>query len=179
MRTRFVVVGLAAAALIGGAAVIHAQRPVGPGQLGPGRPEAAIGQRFGRGGPGAGPMRGGRGFGPMRGGPGMGPEFGRGVPGGFFRIPDLTTEQRDRIRDITDEARKASDGVMENVRAAEKDLHLAVLADTRDAAKVAELGAKVSALRQQIFDAHLKTQLAIADVLTAEQRQALRDRPRR
>lgn len=110
-------------------------------------------------------------------GPGGRGPLGRGGPFGIgFAGLNLTEEQRSKVSDIQRAARAEAASVEEELRTTERSLHRELFADTRDAAKIADLSAKVSTLRRQLAEAHVRTSTAISDVLTAEQRASIRDR---
>jgi Spy/CpxP family protein refolding chaperone len=92
---------------------------------------------------------------------------------------NLTAEQRSKIADVQRAAREQSAPVEAELRTTERSLHRELFADSRDSAKIAGLSAKVSTLRQQLADAHVRTSTAISDVLTAEQRASIREREAR
>jgi len=172
-----VLTGVSVAVLLG-VATVDAQRPMRAQARG----QAGIDQRGAGPGFQLGPMgRGAQGRGwaaaPRgRGGPGGGPGLGRGL--GFGAGLELTDEQREAIQDLHVAARDESAETVDALQTAERALHRAVFADERDEAEVAELTSQVAALRQQLADARLKTQLAVADLLTAEQKELVRTRPR-
>lgn len=175
-RFTLLLTGVSVAVLLG-IATVDAQRPpraqarnpagiaqpgAGPGfQLGP----------MGRGARGRGWAAAPRG----RGGPGGGPGLGRGR--GLGAGLELTDEQRNAIQDLHLAARDESAEAADALQSAQHALHRAVFADERDDAEVAELTGQVAALRQQLADARLKTQMAVADLLTAEQKELMRTRP--
>lgn len=129
-----------------------------PGQqLGPGQQR---GQRAGRGGQRAGR---GRGAGPAR----------RGAGGGLAAL-DLTDDQRATITGLQSTARDQAAPLQDELTFARKTLHRALFADTRDDAQIANLVDQVAALEQQLADLKVQGATAVADVLTAEQRETMR-----
>lgn len=111
-------------------------------------------------------------------GPGHGPRFGHGpgdrLGGGFMaemiaeRL-DLSSEQRDQIRDIRESYRDQTEALMDSVRAARLELHDSIHAELFDesavraaAARVGEVEADLAVVRAQIAN-------DIRQVLTPEQ----------
>jgi Spy/CpxP family protein refolding chaperone len=175
MRRLIILSSSVAVAALLGITVLDAQRPRGGDPAGR---QAAVDQRGDRQGPAS--MRGGRGdrgrmAGPAgqagrRGGPAFGPGLRLG-PG-----LELTDEQREAVQAAERSARDASAPVADELQVARRALHRAVFADTRDDAAVGELAAKVAALENQLAALHLTSQVALADLLTDEQKQAVRTR---
>jgi Spy/CpxP family protein refolding chaperone len=118
----------------------------------------------------AGPQsRGGRGM-PGRGmGPGAPDRIGPGLAG-----LDLSEEQRTKIAAIHKAARGQTTQIEDELRNARTALHREIYSDARDSARVAELSAKIATTQTQLMQLHVKTEASVADVLTAEQRAALR-----
>jgi Spy/CpxP family protein refolding chaperone len=151
----------------GGPPAVQGPPPAGAGQIGPGR---------GRGqgqGPGMGhqPAPQGAQGGPMMGrGRAMGPQ---GRDGGFAGL-DLTADQRGKVNELTRAGRDQSAPLEDELEFTRKTLHREVFADKRDAAKIATLATKAASLEKQLADLNVKTMTAVADVLTAEQRETMR-----
>lgn len=164
--------GVAAALVMGvGVVALDAQRGRGgDGQARPAIEQAQRGQRgpaFGRNG------RFGRGQdGPIAGRRGP----GRGGPAGFGPGLELTEDQQATLQDLRVSARDQSAPIADELRTAKNALHRAVYADESDNAAVSELAAKVASLEQQLAALHLANEQAIADVLTAEQKEIVRTR---
>jgi Spy/CpxP family protein refolding chaperone len=148
----------AALALSVGAASLLAQ---GPGQRsgGPGR---GPGGSMGPGGPG-----------PGRPGPGGPGGFG-GPPGIFARVQqlDLTDAQREQLRTLAEEGRQGGDPAA-GVRAAEQQLHAAVLADTPDLNAIQTLKATLAAGHAAELEHRVAMMQKVAQILTSAQRQEL------
>jgi len=126
----------------------------GPGQgFGRGRGEA------GSGAPGA--------RGP--GGPG-----GPGILAGVHHL-DLTDAQREQLRAIMEEGRKAGTPG-ENVRAAEQKLHAAILSDAPDLAAIATLKAALNNAHAAGLERRVEMLQRVAQLLTPAQRQQLAQR---
>jgi Spy/CpxP family protein refolding chaperone len=156
MRTRIIVLGSTALAVLFAVAAVDAQR----GRMGPG---------IGPGGQGRGGMMGPAGSGQ----PGRG--FGRGGPmAPLDRLLDLTDDQRGRVEDITRTARDQSAPLADELEFVRETLHRELFADKPSNAKIAELSGKIANLQRDLQDIHVKSQIAVADVLTAEQRQTMR-----
>jgi len=155
------------------------QNPPAQGQVVPGRPGQAPGQIQGQGmGPGQ-PMnpppgqpqgRGGRG----RGGVGPQAPAGPGSPVGELAGLDLTADQRGTIEQLQRGARDQGAPFSDELQFTQKTLHRELFADKRDAARIASLQTKISGLEKQLADLRIKTAMAVADVLTAEQRETMR-----
>lgn len=139
-------------------AALEAQRPGGPGRGGPG-------PGVGAPGPGAG------------GGQRMGRGAGR-RPGlrlmAMGRQLDLTEEQRSAIRGIREGMRAEVAPMAKALRATAQELRAARQATPADAAKVSELRAKATSLRQQLGEIRAKMRPSVIDVLTPEQKEKLR-----
>ena len=112
------------------------------------------------------------------GGPGRGPG-GRGVPGpgaaGIFALVnrlDLTDAQREEIRALAETGRESGDPGAA-IRAAEQQLHAAVLADTPDPQAIDGLKAALNAAHAAELDHRVEMMRKIAQILTPAQRQQL------
>lgn len=135
------------------------QRPAGPGQMGPDQlgPAPAPGQRGrGRGGPG---------------GAGSSGPFREGMLGNRL---DLTAEQRASIDALQRTARDQAAAAQDELDLTRRTLHREIFADKRDNARIASLATKAAALEKQLADLRLKTETAIADLLTPAQRETMR-----
>ena len=115
----------------------------------------------------------GRGPGGLR---GMGP--GGPGPGGPGAMPmlrglDLSDAQREQIRTITEAER--STGRQSKVGELQKELQLAILADTPDASKIDALKGAIGAATVEALAARIEIESRIAQVLTPEQRAQARD----
>jgi Spy/CpxP family protein refolding chaperone len=142
--------------------------PRGPlGPAGPGQMRRAGPGQMGRGG------RGMMGFGGPPAGIGGRRGGGSGVGGGLAAL-DLTEAQRATITDLHRDSRDRAIPLQDELASARKALHRAVFADTRDAAHIASLTTKIASLEKQLTDLHVKTATAVADALTAEQRETIR-----
>ena len=115
----------------------------------------------------------GRGQRPGR--PDLGPGFGRGGPGGFARMADLTDEQKTQVQAILEEDRASREGPPASMTL-RRQLDAEILADSPDEQKI-------DTLRQQLVQAHgeelahqIALQRKIAQVLTPEQRTTVRER---
>jgi Spy/CpxP family protein refolding chaperone len=118
-------------------------------------------------------MMGGRGMG-MGMGPGMGP--GMGMMGGMgpYGMLDLTTDQRNKINKIHDEARRKNWdtlGKMQDEQAKLRDLYAA---DKRDPKAISAVVASVQALERQILEVMLDAHNRMDAVLTDAQREQLK-----
>jgi len=152
------------------------QNPPAQGQAAPGRGGQA--QGIGPGQPmppgampaqGRGTMAGrGRGAGPQ--GPTVGPGSGLENLAGL----DLTADQRRTIDQLNRANRDQGAPFADELQFTQKTLHRELFADKRDAGKIANLQTKISGLEKQLADLRIKTAMAMADVLTAEQRETMR-----
>ncbi|MCC7007374.1 MAG: Spy/CpxP family protein refolding chaperone [Acidobacteria bacterium] len=159
MRTHLVTIGAASLIALSVAVTVDAQRAGGPRRGGgPPAPEAsapaqAVPDRVpdGRGG------------------------AGRGGPAGFAgpRL-NLTDDQQKTISAIVRKSRDEVAPLTDELVLARRNLHRELFADSRDNGKVSSLAARVATLEKQILDARVKSDAAIADVLTPEQRQTAR-----
>jgi len=149
------------------------QGGVGPGR-GPGQGQvqgAGPGQQMNQGvaqGQGRAAMGRGRGMGPQ--GPGAGP----GSPANELAGLNLTPDQRGTIEQLNRSTRDQGAPFQDELQFAQKTLHRELFADKRDAAKIASLQTKISALEKQLADLRIKTAMAVSDVLTAQQRETMR-----
>ena len=113
-----------------------------------------------------------------RGGPGgpMGPG-GFGGRGGFamLRALDLTDAQREQIRTITRQQRDATDSPQQKLSTLQKQLHLAILADSPDTQKIDELKTAIAAAAGEELTSRIDIESRIAQVLTPEQRTKARE----
>jgi len=127
------------------------------------------------GGYGAGMMGYGAGPGMMHGyGMGMGMGPGAMMPGGWAGSLDLTDDQRTKINQIQDQARKrlwALMGSMMDQQATLRDLYQA---PKRDDAAIDETHKAIGALRQKMTDASLDARKRVEAVLTRKQLDKLR-----
>jgi Spy/CpxP family protein refolding chaperone len=159
--------GVAVVAVLG-VAVVEAQRPGRNAAAG----QAQVGPRGGARGPAFAQGRGGMQAGRRGGGPGF---MGAGIAGGL----DLTEAQRDALVDLQRGTRDQSAALADELTTARHALHRAIFADARNDAEVADLAAKVGTLEQQLQAIRLKSEIATADLLTAEQKEIVRTRPAR
>ena len=128
-----IVAATAGLAIVAGAVVVDAHRERGDRAAFNGdqaRLARGLGWQGGRG-PGGGVQGPGRG-GPGRGGPGR---FG----GPMLEALDLSDDQRAKIQEIQRSTREAGGPVMEELATAQRALHLATFADSRDDGEIAKL----------------------------------------
>ena len=111
---------------------------------------------------------------PPQGHPGP-PGGGRG--GGFpiFRELNLSDAQREQIRSITLAQRGNPDSPQSKLADLNKQLHLAILADTPDTQKIEELKTSIATASAEALTARIDVQTRIAQVLTPEQRDQARE----
>lgn len=153
----------------------QAQGRLGPGRgLGRGRALGPAQRSFGRG-----PGMAGRGAQAPRGPQaGRGGPFGRG-PGAGLRALALTDDQRTKVTDLHRAERDQAAPIHDELDVARNALHRALFADNRDAGGISNLSATIATLEKQLADLHVQTATAVADVLTAEQRETMRLRHER
>jgi periplasmic protein CpxP/Spy len=112
----------------------------------------------------------GMGMGPGRpGGPG-----GAG-PSGMLRGVQLTDAQRDQIRSIHQEARSSAAEPGKGIQL-QRELRLALLADTPDQQKVASLKQAIATAQTEGLARRIEVQGRVAQILTPEQRAQVRQR---
>jgi periplasmic protein CpxP/Spy len=110
------------------------------------------------------------------GGPaGRGGFGGRGGPFPMLRQLGLTDAQREQIRTITQQQRGAAGSPERKVADLNKQLHLAILAETPDSQKIDELKTSIAGAMAEELAARIDVQTRIAQVLTPEQRAQARD----
>ena len=155
-------------AIVAGAVVVDAHRERGDRIASTGD-QARVSRAFGWQG-GRGPAGGVQG--PGRGGP------GRGGPGRFggpmLEALDLSDDQRSKIQEIQRSSREAVGQVAVELATAQRALHLATFADSRDDGEIAKLTSTIANLEKQLLDQRVKTEIEIAGVLTTEQREKVR-----
>ena len=117
-------------------------------------------------GPGRGAGRAGFG-GPM--GPG-GPGLGLSI----LRSLNLTDAQREQVRALTEERRAQAPG--RQGAELQRQLELAIFADTPDQQKIEELKTAIAATHQAELAARIDLETRVAQVLTPEQRVQARER---
>lgn len=107
-----------------------------------------------------------------RGGPGRGMA---GVPMPILRGLDLTDAQREQIRALTAERRSQGENPGRTVADLDRQLRLAVFADTPDLQKIDELKSAIAAATAEQLTARIDLESRIAQVLTPEQRARARE----
>jgi Spy/CpxP family protein refolding chaperone len=105
---------------------------------------------------------------------GMGPGRGPGGPGGLglLRGIELTDAQREQIRTIHEQMR--DEGRPAQMAELQKQLHLAILADSADTAKIEQLKQSIAAAEAAALAHRIEVQTRVAQVLTPEQRASAR-----
>jgi Spy/CpxP family protein refolding chaperone len=109
--------------------------------------------------------RGGQGPGGMRGPDGP----GRGI------LQGLTEEQRQQVKAIMDEGRDGQQGPPADAKL-RRDLEAELLADTPNDQKIEDLKQQILLAQAEGLSRHISVQKRVAQVLTAEQRAAARER---
>jgi protein CpxP len=107
--------------------------------------------------------------GPRFGGPGFGPMFA-------LRGLDLTQAQRDQLKTLAQSQREQNAPVFEKLRTLERALRTELLADAPDQGKIDQLKTDLGLAQQDALGARIAMELKVGQILTAEQRQTLRDR---
>jgi periplasmic protein CpxP/Spy len=116
-------------------------------------------------------------------GQGMGMGMGPGRPGGpggvgpigMLRGVQLTEVQREQIRAIHEEASASAAEPRQGMQL-QRELHLALLADTPDQQKIASLKQAIAEAQAQGLARRIEVQGRVAQVLTPEQRAQVRER---
>ncbi len=93
-----------------------------------------------------------------------------GLPPVLIEHLKLTDDQRSAIRGLTDQHRAAQHANMEVLAGLRQQLDAQVFADAPDAAQVKQLVAQIGAAEGQALAAQVDLRLAIARILTPEQR---------
>lgn len=132
---------------IAAAVPLAAQPPQGPGGRGPGRGGFAA-----PGGPG-----------------------GPGMPFPILRELNLTDEQREQIRTLTEQRRSQSNNPQRKVADLERSLQLALFADAPDQQKIDELKSAIAAATAEELSARIELETKLAQILTPEQRAQARE----
>ena len=107
----------------------------------------------------------------------LGPPGGGGRGGGFpiLRGLNLSDAQREQIRSIAQAQRGDASSPQSRLADLNKQLHLAILADTPDTQKIEELKTSIAAASAEALTARIDVQTRIAQVLTPEQREQARE----
>ena len=116
------------------------------------------------------PPQGGsaRGFG--RGGPGA-----PGAPVPMLRGLNLTDAQREQVRALTEQRRAQGADPRRQVADLERQLQLAVFADSPDTQKIGDLKHAIAAAAAEELTTRVELQTHIAEILTPEQRAQARE----
>ena len=109
-----------------------------------------------------------------------GPAFARqgGPPSawrGLLRGLDLTQAQRDQLRALAESEREQRVALAERLRELNQALETALFADVPDQGTIGQLKTDLSLAHQQSLEARIAAQLQVAQVLTPEQRQKVRE----
>lgn len=116
--------------------------------------------------------------GPGPGGPGMGRRGGPGGPGGFgpmlFDRLNLTTDQRDRVRQIRESHREEQQALRTRAAQAHQALRSAVTSATFDEPAVRTRAAEVAAVDTDVAVAEARIYAEIYQILTTEQQEQLK-----
>jgi periplasmic protein CpxP/Spy len=93
----------------------------------------------------------------------------------MLRALDLTEAQREQIRTITRQQREAADSPQQKLAGLQKQLHLAILAESPDTQKIDELKTAITAAASEELTSRIDVETRIAQVLTPEQRTKARE----
>jgi Spy/CpxP family protein refolding chaperone len=168
-----------AAGLMLAASTVGAHNPAAGRGGGGGCPGAGMGMM----GPGAGMMGGmGMGSGAMGpgmgmgtgGGMGMGPGMMGGMGAGPFAMLNLSPEQRTKVNAIQDSVRKQHWGLQGKINDEEARLRDLYLVEQPDPKRVGQAYDTIFDLRRQMIEAQVQAQNDMRNVLTAEQRNQIR-----
>ena len=116
---------------------------------------------------------------PPQGGAGRG--FGRGGPGApgaplpMLRELNLTDAQRQQVRALTEQRRAGGDDPRRKIADLERQLQVAVFADSPDTQKIGDLKTAIAAAAAEALTARIELQSHIAEILTPEQRAQARE----
>jgi len=107
-----------------------------------------------------------------------GPRFGGPAFGRMFALRglDLTQAQRDQLKTLAQTARDQNAPIFEKLRTLERALQTELLADAPDQGKIDQLKTDLGLAQQEALGARIAMDLKMGQILTAEQRQTLRDR---
>jgi protein CpxP len=105
-------------------------------------------------------------------GPGRGPGFDGALP--ILRGLNLTDAQREQIRTLT-EGQRSAENPRRNLMDLERQLQVALLADSPDQQKIDELKNSIAVASAAELTARIDLQSRIAQVLTPEQRAQARE----
>ncbi len=101
---------------------------------------------------------------------------GRGGPFPMLRALDLTEAQRAQIQTIAQQQRQGgAESPQRKLGELEKQLHLAILAESPDTQKIDELKTSIAAAAGEALTTRIEIETRIAQVLTPEQRATARD----
>jgi Spy/CpxP family protein refolding chaperone len=90
----------------------------------------------------------------------------------MLQMLDLSDQQKQQIHSLLPQAVQGNDSA-EQIRAAEQQLHSAVLADVPDPQAIDAIKASLNAAHAAQLDRHIDLMMKIAQILTPEQRQQL------
>ncbi|MGB2716314.1 MAG: Spy/CpxP family protein refolding chaperone [Vicinamibacterales bacterium] len=107
--------------------------------------------------------------------PDGGPGFGRGGPGGFARVADLTDEQKKQVQAILEEERSSREGPPASMTI-RRQLDAEILSDSPDEQKIDTLRLQLVQAHGEELSRQIAVQRKIAQVLTVEQRATARER---
>jgi Spy/CpxP family protein refolding chaperone len=96
-------------------------------------------------------------------------------PQRLFRGLDLTQEQRDQLRVLAEERRQQDEPEATRLRELNDALHAELFADVPDQGTIEQLKIDLNQAHRQALDARVAAQLKLAQVLTPEQRQQVRE----
>ncbi len=105
------------------------------------------------------------------------PPRGEAQPGGGLEPPwakdlNLSTEQRDRIKTLHEQAQKEIEGLRQQLLEADKQMRSLLASDT-SSEQLRQQHQQIQTLHQQLDNKHFEMMLAEREVLTPEQRSQL------
>lgn len=105
--------------------------------------------------------------------------FGGGRRGDRSQGPQLqlSEEQRSQIHSLMEQQRETGGTAMKQLRDLQRQLNAEIFADTPDLAKIDGLKIEIAKAEADVLAARIDLQMRIAQMLTAEQRQQMRDAP--
>jgi len=113
--------------------------------------------------------------GPAFGRQGGGSPFGQMGRMGMFRGLDLTQEQRDQLRALAEARRQQDEPARQRLRELNQTLQNELFADAPDQDKIRQLKIDLNLAQQQALETRIAEQRNVAQILTPEQRQQVRD----
>jgi len=113
-----------------------------------------------------------------------GPGFGRRMgppagPMGLLRGLDLTQAQRDQFKALAEARRERGQALATRLQELNQALEAELFADAPDQGRIEQLTIDLNLAQREALDARIASRLEVAQVLTPEQRQQMREAPGR